>query len=49
VLFRSELASTVAMLSPREACEFLIQKARARANGTGDNLSMAIVRLDPLG
>ncbi len=44
-----ELASTVAMLSPREACEFLLQKARARANGMGDNLSMAIVRVDALG
>jgi PPM family protein phosphatase len=43
-----ELASTVAMLSPREACEFLIQKARGRAKGMGDNLSIAIVRLDPL-
>jgi PPM family protein phosphatase len=43
-----ELASTVAMLSPREACEFLIQKARARAKGMGDNLSIAIVKLDPL-
>ncbi len=44
-----ELASTVAMLSPREACEFLIQKARSRAKGAGDNLSLAIVKLDPLG
>ena len=32
-----ELASTIAMLSPREACEFLIQKARTRAKGAGDN------------
>jgi PPM family protein phosphatase len=44
-----ELASTVTMLSPREACEFLIQKARTRAKGMGDNLSMVIVKLDPLG
>ena len=43
-----EVASTVSMLSPREACEFLIQKARTRAKGGGDNLSLAIVKLDPL-
>ena len=43
-----ELASTIAMLSPREACEFLIQKARSRAKGMGDNLSMVIVKFDPL-
>lgn len=44
-----ELASTVAMLSPREACEFLLEKARNRAKGMGDNLSIAIVKFDPLG
>ena len=44
-----ELASTVTMLSPREACEFLIQKARSRAKGRGDNLSITIVKLEPLG
>ena len=43
-----ELASTVAMLTPREACEFLIQKARSRAKGMGDNLSLTIVKFDPL-
>ncbi len=43
-----ELASTLAMLSPREACEFLIQKARSRAKGMGDNLSMTIVKLEAL-
>ncbi|MEY4979704.1 MAG: hypothetical protein RLZZ352_1974 [Pseudomonadota bacterium] len=43
-----ELASTVDKLPPREACEFLIQKARRRAQGTGDNLSLAIVKLEPL-
>ena len=45
----AELASTVAMLTPREACEFLIQKARSRAKGMGDNLSLTIVKFDPLG
>jgi PPM family protein phosphatase len=43
-----EIASTIAMLSPREACEFLIQKARSRAKGMGDNLSLVIVKFDPL-
>ena len=42
------MASTVSMLTPREACEFLIQKARTRAKGGGDNLSIAVVKLDPL-
>ncbi len=43
-----ELASAITMLTPREACEFLLQKARARAKGTGDNLSLIIVKIDPL-
>lgn len=43
-----ELASTVTLLAPREACEFLIQKARSRANGSGDNLSLTIVKFEPL-
>lgn len=43
-----ELSSTIAMLTPREACEFLIQKARTRAKGMGDNLSIVIVKLEPL-
>lgn len=44
----SEMGSALSMLSPREASEFLIQKARARANGGGDNLSLAIVKLEDL-
>jgi len=43
-----EFASTIAMLAPREACEFLIQKARSRAKGSGDNLSLTIVKVAPL-
>jgi len=43
-----ELASTIALLAPREACEFLIQKARTRAQGVSDNLSLAIVKFEPL-
>ena len=44
----SEMGSALSMLSPREATEFLIQKARSRARGGGDNLSLAIVKLEPL-
>ncbi len=40
-----ELASTVDTLEPREACETLIGKARLRAGGRGDNLSLAVIRL----
>ncbi len=45
----TELGSVLASLSPREASEFLIEKARSRARGGGDNLSLAIVKLEPLG
>lgn len=44
----SELASVLSSLSPREASEFLIEKARSRARGGGDNLSLVIVKLEPL-
>lgn len=44
----SEIGSALSMLSPREATEFLIQKARTRARGGGDNLSLVIVKLEPL-
>ncbi len=44
----SEMGSALSMLSPREATEFLIQKARTRARGGGDNLSLVIVKLEPL-
>ena len=43
-----ELGSVLSSLSPREASEFLISKARARAHGGGDNLSLVIVKLEPL-
>jgi serine/threonine protein phosphatase PrpC len=43
-----ELGSVLSTLSPREASEFLIEKARVRARGAGDNLSMVIVKLEPL-
>jgi serine/threonine protein phosphatase PrpC len=44
-----ELGSVLSSLSPREATEFLIEKARSRAHGGGDNLSLVIVKLEPLG
>jgi serine/threonine protein phosphatase PrpC len=44
----SEMGSALSMLSPREATEFLIQKARSRARGGGDNMSLVIVKLEPL-
>ena len=44
----TEIGSALSMLSPREATEFLIQKARSRARGGGDNLSLVVVKLEPL-
>jgi len=43
-----ELGSVLVGLSPREASEFLIEKARKRAKGMGDNVSLAILKLEPL-
>jgi serine/threonine protein phosphatase PrpC len=43
-----ELGSVLSSLPPRDASEFLIEKARERAAGGGDNLSLAIVRVEPL-
>jgi serine/threonine protein phosphatase PrpC len=43
-----ELGAIVHALPPREACEMLLNKARQRASGGGDNLSLAIVRVDHL-
>lgn len=44
----NELGSVLSTLSAREATEFLIEKARSRARGGGDNLSLIIVKLEPL-
>ena len=44
----AELASVLDSLTPREATEFLIDKARMRARGGGDNLSLVIVKLEAL-
>jgi PPM family protein phosphatase len=44
-----EIASVLSTLSAREATEFLIEKARSRGHGHGDNLSLVIVKLEILG
>ena len=44
----AELASVVNSLTPREATEFLVEKARSRARGGGDNLSIVIVKIEAL-
>lgn len=41
-----ELGAIVHALSPREASEMLIGKARHRARGGGDNVSLALIRVD---
>jgi serine/threonine protein phosphatase PrpC len=43
-----ELGAIVHALPPREASEMLIAKARQRARGTGDNASLALVRIEAL-
>ena len=43
-----ELGAVVHALAPREACKMLIQKARQRARGGGDNLSLALVQVKAL-
>ncbi len=44
-----ELGAILQALPPREASAMLVNKARQRARGAGDNLSLVILRLDPLG
>jgi len=41
----TELAAAVSRRTPRQAAELLIDKARERAQGNGDNCTMAILRL----
>jgi len=43
-----ELGAIVHALPAREASEMLVSKARQRARGGGDNLSLALVRVDHL-
>lgn len=40
-----ELGAVLAIHSPRSAAEILIERARGRAGGQGDNISVAIVKL----
>ena len=42
----AELGMVLLSLSPRESAEFLVKKARERAQGGGDNLSLVIVKLE---
>ena len=44
----AELGAVVDQLTPREATEFLIDKARSRARGGGDNLSLVVVKIEAL-
>jgi len=43
-----EIGAIVHGLPPREAGEMLVNKARQRARGGGDNLSLALLRIDAL-
>lgn len=42
-----ELGQIISQYSAKEACEQLISRARARAAGYGDNLSVIVVKFDP--
>ena len=43
-----EIGAIINALTPREASEMLISKARQRARGSGDNLSLVLVRVEAL-
>ncbi len=43
-----ELGAIIHALPPREAGEMLVSKARQRARGGGDNLSLALIRVEGL-
>ena len=43
-----ELGTIVSSIPPRNASELLVLEARRRAMGSGDNMSLAIVRIEPL-
>jgi serine/threonine protein phosphatase PrpC len=43
-----ELGSVLSSLPPREASEMLISKARQRARGGGDNLSIALLKIEAI-
>lgn len=43
-----ELGRITHQLPPRQVCEFLVDKARQRAEGHGDNMALIVVKLEPL-
>ncbi|MEG0922460.1 MAG: protein phosphatase 2C domain-containing protein [Comamonas sp.] len=43
-----ELSSITRLLSAREASQFLIERAGMRGTGTGDNMSLAIIKIEPI-
>jgi len=43
-----ELGAVLEALPPREAVQMLVEKARRRARGAGDNLSIAVVRVEEI-
>ena len=43
-----ELGRLLTALSPRDATEMLIEKARVRSQGNGDNLSLVVLKVEPL-
>lgn len=43
-----EMGLVVGQLAPRAACEMLVKKSRERARGRGDNLSLIVLKLDPV-
>lgn len=43
-----EIGDVLDRLPAREAAEFLVEKARSRAMGSGDNLSLVVIKLESL-
>jgi serine/threonine protein phosphatase PrpC len=43
-----EMAILVERLAAPEAAQAMVQRARDRANGGGDNISVAIIKVEPL-
>jgi len=43
-----EMGGLLAEQSPRAAVELLVAEARRRAHGTGDNISIVVLKLEPL-